>query len=63
LGRALIAYGFDVAGFDHMIAFTSPENLASQRVMQKIGMAYEGHKIIRGEACVVYRIVRAHARA
>jgi RimJ/RimL family protein N-acetyltransferase len=58
LGRALIKYGFDVAGLDHMIAFTAPEHAASIRVMQKIGMTFDRQVPIRGEEAIVYRIDR-----
>ncbi|MCL5995713.1 MAG: GNAT family N-acetyltransferase, partial [Chloroflexi bacterium] len=60
-GRALIAYGFSVAGLDHMIAFTTPQNTASIRVMQKIGMTLDPRTVIRGEEAVIYRIERAAA--
>lgn len=59
LGRALIAYGFEVAGFDHLLAFTSPQHAASIRVMQKIGMRFERQAVFRGEEYVFYRIDRA----
>lgn len=61
LGRALIAYGFSVAGLGHMIAFTTPQNTASIRVMQKIGMTLDPRTVIRGEEAVIYRIERAAA--
>jgi [ribosomal protein S5]-alanine N-acetyltransferase len=59
LGRGLIQYGFKVAGFDHLIAFTAPEHLASQRVMQKIGMTFDRRDTLRGEDCVIYRMERS----
>lgn len=36
--RAVLAYGFEKAGLDRIMAVAVPENIASQRVMQKIGM-------------------------
>ncbi|MCL4506537.1 MAG: GNAT family N-acetyltransferase, partial [Chloroflexi bacterium] len=59
LGRALIAYGFEVAGFDHLLAFTSPQHAASIRVMQKIGMRFERRAVFRSEEYVFYRIDRS----
>ncbi len=59
LGRALIRYGFEVAGFDHLLAFTVPNHAASIRVMQKIGMRFERQARFRGEAYVFYRVDRA----
>lgn len=36
--RALIAYGFDTLHLPRIIAFTTHDNLASLRVMEKVGM-------------------------
>jgi RimJ/RimL family protein N-acetyltransferase len=41
--RALVAFGFATLGLHRIFAMCHPENDASQRVMQKIGMQYEGH--------------------
>ena len=35
-------YGFDDLGLERIIGVTHPDNLASQRVLLKIGMADEG---------------------
>jgi RimJ/RimL family protein N-acetyltransferase len=40
--RACLRYGFEAAGLPHILALAYPANLASQRVMQKIGMQYQG---------------------
>ncbi len=40
--RAMLRYGFETLGFDEIIALAMPPNLASQRVMQKLGMTHEG---------------------
>jgi ribosomal-protein-alanine N-acetyltransferase len=40
--RAALRYGFETAGLEQIIALAVPENIASQRVMQKIGMHYQG---------------------
>lgn len=58
VGRAMIAYGFDVTGFDHMIAFAHPEHAASLRVMEKIGMRRDRQAAFRGEEWTFYRIER-----
>ena len=39
--RISLVYGFEEAGLDSIIALSFPENAASRRVMEKIGMAYE----------------------
>jgi ribosomal-protein-alanine N-acetyltransferase len=40
--RACLRYGFETVGLTHILALAYPANLASQRVMQKIGMQYQG---------------------
>ena len=41
--RALLDYGFRELGLHRIIATCQPENPASYRVMEKIGMRREGH--------------------
>jgi RimJ/RimL family protein N-acetyltransferase len=49
----LLGFGFDDLGFHRIFAICDPENIASRRVLEKIGMQYEGHLrenvIIHGE--------------
>jgi RimJ/RimL family protein N-acetyltransferase len=40
--RAAIGYAFDVLGVDQVVAYTSPGNAASLRVMEKLGMTVRG---------------------
>ena len=40
--RALLRYGFDELGLDRIIGLTHPDNAASQRVLQKAGLADAG---------------------
>ncbi len=40
---ALIRYGFENLGIHRVIAHCNPENVASWRVLEKIGMKREGH--------------------
>jgi ribosomal-protein-alanine N-acetyltransferase len=40
--RASLRYGFETAGLNQIIALAVPENIASQRIMQKIGMRPQG---------------------
>jgi ribosomal-protein-alanine N-acetyltransferase len=42
--RALIAYGFDDFGMHRIGTTVRPENTASWRVLEKIGMRREGHQ-------------------
>ncbi len=41
-GSAAAQYAFDVIGVDHVIATAHQDNLASHKVMQRIGMIYRG---------------------
>ena len=43
-GRAVVRYGFEVLGLNRIQASHFEGNLASGRVMQKLGMAYEGRR-------------------
>ena len=37
--RAALAHGFDAAGLDEIVSFTTRDNTASRRVMEKLGMS------------------------
>jgi RimJ/RimL family protein N-acetyltransferase len=39
--RACQRYGFEQLGLERLVAITRPENIASQRVLEKIGMRFE----------------------
>ena len=39
--RASLCYGFDQLKLDRIVAVAQPENIASQRVLEKIGLRYE----------------------
>jgi ribosomal-protein-alanine N-acetyltransferase len=64
--RAVLAHGFEEMGLDEIVSFTVPHNLPSRRVMEKLGMRFEGefdhprlpegHELRRH---VLYRIKRA----
>jgi RimJ/RimL family protein N-acetyltransferase len=55
----MIQFGFEKAGFEHLIAFAVPENKASLRVMQKIGMRFQKEMRFRGKDFIFYEIDRA----
>ena len=38
---ASLRYGFEILKLEKIVAIARPENIASQRVMQKVGMKYE----------------------
>jgi RimJ/RimL family protein N-acetyltransferase len=57
--HASLRYGFETVGLDEIIALAYPENIASQRVMQKCGMTYEGlTDQYRNLTGVLYRLKR-----
>jgi RimJ/RimL family protein N-acetyltransferase len=56
-GEALLAAGW-AAGLDHVIAVAMPENTASRRVMEKLGMTFEGPARYRNLDVVRYSIPR-----
>ncbi|MGI8470313.1 MAG: GNAT family N-acetyltransferase [Pyrinomonadaceae bacterium] len=39
--RRILQYGFDELGLDKIVAVTRPENVASRRVMEKLGMKFD----------------------
>ena len=43
LARAALRFGFEDRGFDHIVAIAKPANVASIRVMAKLGMQFEKH--------------------
>jgi len=59
IARACRDLGFTLAGVESLVAVTHPENRASQRVMEHVGMAHEGETLLDGHAVVVYRGWRA----
>lgn len=40
--RAVLQFGFETVGLDRIIAIAYPENSGSRRVMEKVGMTYQG---------------------
>jgi ribosomal-protein-alanine N-acetyltransferase len=59
LASGWLRYGFDTLGLDRIVAVAIPENLASRRVMEKLGMRYEKHVMHYGSECVYYAVTRA----
>jgi ribosomal-protein-alanine N-acetyltransferase len=56
-GEAVRA-AFTTLGLDSLISYTTPDNLASQRVMRKLGMTYETDVVNVGMPHVLYRLSR-----
>jgi ribosomal-protein-alanine N-acetyltransferase len=61
--RAAFRFGFETVGVDRIIAFAVPDNRASTRVMEKLGMRYEKRAPWRGLEHVWYAISRAEYAA
>ncbi len=51
---AALRYGFEQARLERIVAVAQPENAASVRVMEKIGMQYAEHTMHKGIAVVKY---------
>ena len=58
-GAAALRYGFEVARLERIVAVALPEHAASQRVMKKLGMTYEGLvEVYGGIRAVLYAVSR-----
>ena len=57
--KAALAYGFDSLQLDRIIALTKPENIASRRVIEKIGMRYVKNAKYWRIICAYYDISKA----
>jgi [ribosomal protein S5]-alanine N-acetyltransferase len=51
---AIVEYGFEQLGLERLICLIDPENRASQRVAQKIGMTFERDVDLDGELVPLY---------
>lgn len=56
--RSLVDYGFDELGLHRIVGVTHPENLASQRVLAKAGLADIGWGHFYGRSLRVFEAVR-----
>jgi len=56
--RELVSYGLDELGLHRIIGITHPENVASQRVLVKAGLAEAGEGHYYGRRVRVYEAVR-----
>lgn len=55
---ASLRYGFDVRDLDHIIAAAFVDNVASRRVLEKIGMIYTGEMVFAGRTAAKYVMER-----
>jgi [ribosomal protein S5]-alanine N-acetyltransferase len=56
LGRALLAYAFDVLGAPRVLAQVEPENTASRRVLEKLGMREVDTRTAYGRPHLLYEV-------
>jgi ribosomal-protein-alanine N-acetyltransferase len=61
--RAAIRYGFGVGALNQICGVVFPENIASQRVLEKAGMTYQGQRHTFGFDMRYYTISRAEGAA
>lgn len=55
---AALKYGFEMAHLNRIVAIAKPENIASRRVMEKIGMKYEKDAYYYDNDVVYYSLLR-----
>jgi len=55
---AVLKYGFEVVKLERIVAIAKPENIASRRVMEKIGMKYEKDAYYYDNDVVYYSLSR-----
>lgn len=64
LASVVVQWGFEERRLDRIVAVATPENAASRRVMEKLGMRYEGVRPVYGQDSVYYSLTPdAFARA
>lgn len=54
--RAVVRWGFEDLGLERIVAIAYPENDASRRVMQKLGMRHEGMRLAHGVESAYYSL-------
>jgi ribosomal-protein-alanine N-acetyltransferase len=57
--RAILQYGFERMGLSRLVCVINPENHASSRVAEKIGMTLEIDGCVNGEPTLLYSINKA----
>lgn len=62
MAEAWLRYGFEEAGLERIVAVAVPENTASRRVMEKLGMKFEKYAEHYQNQCVRYAIRREEFR-
>ena len=60
-GRAALGHAFTMLGERRAVSLIAPENTASIRVAEKLGMRFEEIRQIEGQTAALYAIERARA--
>lgn len=55
--KAVIRYGFEEHHFERIVGLANIENIASWRVMEKVGMKYEKRTIYNNQDVVYYTLI------
>ena len=63
LGAASVDVAFGPLGLGDVVSYTLPENVASRRVMEKLGFVYERDTVHAGLPHVLYRLSASSARS
>ena len=56
--RAILRHGFETLGLEQIVAVMVPENTASRRVAEALGMAYQGTRLELESTVAWYRLTR-----
>jgi RimJ/RimL family protein N-acetyltransferase len=57
--KGWMEFGFNNFGLDRIVAVAVEENIASRRIMEKLGMEYEKTESHYGEDCAFYAVSKA----
>jgi ribosomal-protein-alanine N-acetyltransferase len=57
--RAAVRFAFGSVGLDHIMSMASPDNIASNRVLQKCGLRFAEHITVEGKPMLRYRLQRS----
>ncbi len=60
--QAVLEYVFEVLGHPVVMAATDPPNVASIRVMERLGMVFDSRREMHGLDTLVYRLSRERWR-
>lgn len=59
--RAGIDYGFDQLGIAEIIGIVHPDHIASQRVLEKIGLKFQERSVYFGMDCFKYLVINPNS--